>query len=105
MEVQVTIETEKVMSEVNKHFALIGKRLKDKNGDGIREFASGKNVEFTLTVQSTPQDYQDVALVFKEDLEKAVENAGLSEFILEVKYPTEDTIEILPNGKRKTTTR
>ncbi len=41
----------------------------------------------------------------KEDLEKAVENAGLSEFILEVKYPTEDTIEILPNGKRKTTTR
>ncbi len=45
--------------------------LKDKNGDGIREFASGKNVEFTLTVQSTPQDYQDVALVFKEDLEKA----------------------------------
>jgi len=45
--------------------------LKDKNGDGIREFANGKNVEFTLTVQSTPQDYQDVALVFKEDLEKA----------------------------------
>ena len=44
--------------------------LKDKNGDGIREFANGKNVEFTLTVQSTPQDYQDVALVFKEDLEK-----------------------------------
>jgi hypothetical protein len=33
MEVQITIEMEKVMSEVNKHFALIGKRLKDKNGD------------------------------------------------------------------------
>lgn len=33
MEVQITIETEKMMSEVNKHFALIGKRLKDKNGE------------------------------------------------------------------------
>lgn len=33
MEVQITIEMEKVMSEVSKHFALIGKRLKDKNGD------------------------------------------------------------------------
>lgn len=41
----------------------------------------------------------------KEDLEKAVENAGLSEIILEVKYPTEETIEILPTGKRKTTLR
>ena len=29
MEVQITIEMENVMSEVNKHFALIGKRLKD----------------------------------------------------------------------------
>ena len=28
MEVQITIEMEKVMSEVSKHFALIGKRLK-----------------------------------------------------------------------------
>lgn len=45
--------------------------LKDKNGDKIREFTSGKNVEFTLTVQNSPQDYQDVALIFKEDLEKA----------------------------------
>ena len=44
--------------------------LKDKNKDGIRDFASGKKVEFTLTVQSSPQDYQDVALIFKEDLEK-----------------------------------
>lgn len=33
MELQITIETEKMMSEVNKHFALIGKRLKDKNGE------------------------------------------------------------------------
>ena len=41
----------------------------------------------------------------KEDLEKSVENAGLQEIILEVKYPTEETIEILPNGKRKVTQR
>ena len=41
----------------------------------------------------------------KEDLEKSLENAGLQDIILEVKYPTEETIEILPNGKRKTTTR
>lgn len=45
--------------------------LLDKNGDGIREFTNGKPVEFTLTVQSSPQDYQDIALIFKEDLEKA----------------------------------
>ena len=41
----------------------------------------------------------------KEDLEKSVENAGLADIILEVKYPTEEAIEILPTGKRKTTTR
>ena len=41
----------------------------------------------------------------KEDLEKSVENAGLQDTILEVKYPTEETIEILPNGKRKVTQR
>jgi peptide/nickel transport system substrate-binding protein len=45
--------------------------LKDTNKDGIREFADGKPVEFTLTVQSSPQDYQDIALIFKEDVEKA----------------------------------
>jgi len=45
--------------------------LKDRNGEGIREFANGKNVEFTLTVQNSPQDYQDVALLFKEEVEKA----------------------------------
>lgn len=37
----------------------------------------------------------------KEDLEKSVENLGLEETILEVKYPTEETIEIMPTGKRK----
>lgn len=41
----------------------------------------------------------------KEDLIKAVDNAGLSDVILEVMYPTEETIEILPNGKRKSVTR
>ena len=41
----------------------------------------------------------------KEDLIKAVENAGLQDIILEVMYPTEETIEILPNGKRKSITR
>jgi transcriptional antiterminator NusG len=41
----------------------------------------------------------------KEDLEKSVENAGLQDVILEVKYPTEETIEVLPNGKRKVTQR
>jgi transcription termination/antitermination protein NusG len=41
----------------------------------------------------------------KEDLEKSVENAGLQDIILEVKYPTEETIEVLPNGKRKVTQR
>ena len=41
----------------------------------------------------------------KEDLEKSVENLGMQDRILEVKYPTEETIEIMPNGKRKTTLR
>ena len=41
----------------------------------------------------------------KEDLVKAVENAGLQDIILEVMYPTEETIEILPNGKRKSVVR
>jgi transcriptional antiterminator NusG len=41
----------------------------------------------------------------KEDLEKSVENASLQEIILEVKYPTEETIEILQTGKRKTSLR
>ena len=41
----------------------------------------------------------------KEDLIKAVDNAGLSDIILDVMYPTEETIEILPNGQRKSVTR
>ena len=41
----------------------------------------------------------------KEDLEKSIENLGMQDTVLEVKYPTEEAIEILPNGKRKTTQR
>ncbi len=41
----------------------------------------------------------------KEDLEKSVENVGLQEQILEVKYPTEETIEIDSKGKKKTMLR
>lgn len=36
----------------------------------------------------------------KEDLEKAVENRGLEDLILEVKYPTEEVVELKDN-KRK----
>ena len=41
----------------------------------------------------------------KEDLEKSIENAGMQDIVLEIKYPTEETIEVLPGGKRKTTLR
>lgn len=40
----------------------------------------------------------------KEDLEKTVENRNLEDMILEVKYPTEDVLEI-KDGKRKTVQR
>ena len=36
----------------------------------------------------------------KEDLEKAVENRNLQDMILEVKYPTEEVVE-MKDGKRK----
>ena len=35
----------------------------------------------------------------KEDLEKSIENLGMQDTVLEVKYPTEEAIEILPSGK------
>ncbi len=41
----------------------------------------------------------------KQDLEKTVENLNMGNLIQEVKYPTEDTIEIGKNGKRKVTQR
>lgn len=40
----------------------------------------------------------------KADLEKTVENRGLQDMILEIKFPTEDVIEI-KNGKRRTIPR
>lgn len=40
----------------------------------------------------------------KEDLEKTVENRNLQDMILEVKYPTEEVVEI-KDGKRKVTQR
>lgn len=40
----------------------------------------------------------------KEDLEKTVENRGIQELIQEVKYPTEDVIEVR-DAKRKVITR
>lgn len=40
----------------------------------------------------------------KEDLEKSVENRHLEDLILEVKYPTEEVIEV-KDGKRKVTQR
>ncbi|MBQ2661738.1 MAG: transcription termination/antitermination protein NusG [Clostridia bacterium] len=40
----------------------------------------------------------------KEDLEKSVENRHLEDLILEIKYPTEEVIEV-KDGKRKVTQR
>jgi len=42
--------------------------LKDVNGDGLREFPDGSKFEFVLTVQNSPQDYQDIAYIFSRDL-------------------------------------
>jgi transcriptional antiterminator NusG len=41
----------------------------------------------------------------KADLEKTVENRSLQDMILEVKFPTEEVLEIKDNGKRKVTQR
>jgi len=46
----------------------IGLTKRDK--DGFRVFPNGRRVEFNLLVQSSPQEYQDVALIFAQDLEK-----------------------------------
>ena len=39
----------------------------------------------------------------KTDLEKTVKNRNLQDMILEVKYPTEEVVEIREDGKRKVT--
>ena len=41
----------------------------------------------------------------KTDLEKTVKNRNLQDMILEVKYPTEEVVEIREDGKRKVTKR
>ncbi len=46
----------------------IGLTRKDK--EGYRLFPNGKRVEFSLLVQNSPKEYQDVAYIFAEDLKK-----------------------------------
>lgn len=44
--------------------------LKNRDKEGYRLFPNGRRVEFNLLVQSSPQEYQDVALIFAQDLQK-----------------------------------
>ena len=41
----------------------------------------------------------------KEDLEKSIENLGMQDTVLEVKYPTEEAIEVTATGKKKVVQR
>ncbi len=41
----------------------------------------------------------------KEDLEKSIENLELQDTVLEVKYPTEEAIEVTATGKKKVVLR
>ncbi len=50
---------------------LDGLGLTRRDREGFRLFPNGKRVEFTLTVASSPRDHQDIALIFKESVEKA----------------------------------
>jgi len=42
--------------------------FKDVNGDGLREYPDGSKFEFVLTLQSSPQEYQDIAYIYSQDL-------------------------------------
>ncbi|PZC51634.1 MULTISPECIES: ABC transporter substrate-binding protein [unclassified Mesotoga] len=42
--------------------------FKDVNGDGLREYPDGSKFEFVLTLQSAPQEYQDIAYIYSQDL-------------------------------------
>jgi len=42
--------------------------VKDVNGDGLREYPDGSKFEFVLTLQSAPQEYQDIAYIYSQDL-------------------------------------
>lgn len=50
---------------------------KDVNGDGLREYPDGSKFEFVITVQSSPQEYQDVAYIFSQALESVGVKANL----------------------------
>ncbi len=42
--------------------------FKDVNGDGLRDYPDGSKFEFVLTLQSAPQEYQDIAYIYSQDL-------------------------------------
>ena len=42
--------------------------FKDVNGDSLREYPDGSKFEFVLTLQSAPQEYQDIAYIYSQDL-------------------------------------
>ena len=56
-------------SQANAMLDRLGLTRRDR--EGFRLFPNGKRVEFTLTVASSPRDHQDIALIFKESVEKA----------------------------------
>lgn len=44
--------------------------LVDRNRDGFRDFPDGTRFEFTILVQNSPRDYQQIAYIFSEELQK-----------------------------------
>ncbi|MGJ8454022.1 ABC transporter substrate-binding protein [Pseudothermotoga sp. U03pept] len=56
------------LKKANELLDKIGLTKKDK--EGYRVFPSGKRVEFNLLVQSSPQEYQDIGVIFAEDLKR-----------------------------------
>lgn len=43
--------------------------FKDVDGDGFREYPDGTKFEFVLTLQSSPQEYQDIGYIYSQDLQ------------------------------------
>ncbi|KAF2957141.1 ABC transporter substrate-binding protein [Thermotoga sp. Ku-13t] len=56
------------LKKANELLDKLGLTKRDK--EGYRLFPNGKRVEFNLLVQNSPKEYQDVALIFVEDLKK-----------------------------------
>ncbi|HBT39088.1 MAG: Extracellular solute-binding protein family 5 [Thermotoga sp. 50_1627] len=56
------------LKKANELLDKIGLTKRDK--EGYRLFPSGRRVEFNLLVQNSPKEYQDVALIFAEDLKR-----------------------------------